>query len=93
MKPKVQIDTVEEFRRALRVARVELMHAGAKFGALANLRGHKDHARYIEASEEHEEAARQFVYREQLLVEALREQLSGERKLVSINGGRSSGRR
>ncbi len=88
LQSKPQIDTVEEFRRTHRIARVELFNAAAKYGAIANLRGQKDHAKYVAAQDELEEAARQFSYREQLLGMALREQSTNGRRdeLTSTRG-------
>lgn len=69
-----KVDLVEECTRDLRVARQDLLNAGAKFGALTNSFRAKDHGLYMDAVCELEEAGREFAYREALLEMAIREE-------------------
>lgn len=61
----------DQCARAMRLARVELRNAAARFGAIANLRrviGRAD--RYDDAADALDKAARAFVRAEELLADA-----------------------
>ena len=91
---KRTLSVVEEFRRDLRFASIALASLGAKYGAAANLLSpvsEHDRERRADALCELEEAAREFTYREQLLVWAIREEReAGRTALGVLDGGRAA---
>lgn len=71
------LTTVALFQLELHEAHLELRRVGAKFGAYANLRRPLSRDQLqgrIDTLSELEEVAREFVYREQLLIWAIREE-------------------